>query len=212
MTSTAISAQGSTLQVATGSGSAKTITVMAKGNPTVITAVAHGLINGDVVVISGASAPTTLNGTYVISNVTTDTFAIQLDTTGAATLAGSPIATPQTWTQINNVKTFKGFDGKTTVIDATNLSSLAKEKRAGLIDFGQFAFDMDVDMSDAGQNAIRAFQVSSAVINYKLTLPNAKTATFAAFVESGATAQDGGVDKIVMASVTLEITGPVTFA
>lgn len=209
MTSTAISTQGSTLQVATGAGSAKTITAAALGFPTILTSAAHALGNGDVVIITGSTDPVGLNGTYVVTNVTTNTFAVLVDTTGGVALAGSPIATPQVWTPVNNFKTIKGFDGKTTVLDATNLSSTAKEKRAGLIDFGQFSFDVDVDVSDAGQVAMRNFQVAATLTQYKLTLPNAHTATWTAFVETFP--WDGGVDKLLTANVVLEITGPVTF-
>lgn len=209
-TSTAISSQGSTLKVATGTGSAISITAVAEGNPTVLTSAAHGLSNGDVVTISGSTAPAGLNGQFVVMFCTANTFAIALDTTGGASFAGTTTATPVQWTQVGNFKTIKGFDGKTTIIDVTNLSSTAKEKRAGLIDPGQFAFDADIDLSDAGQAAIRAFQVSSSVANYKLTLPNARTATFAALVES--TPWDGGVDKVLSTTITLEITGAVTYA
>jgi len=210
MTSTAISAQGSTLKVATGSGGALTITSIAEGNPTIVTSAGHGLSNGDVVTVSGASAPASLNGNYVVSHVTTNTFAIDVDTTGAAALAGSPIATPVQWTQIGNFKTLKGFDGKVVKLDATNLSSTAKEYKAGLLDPGQFTFDVDIDLSDAGQTALRNNLANATISQYKLTLPNAHTATFSAFVETFP--WDGGVDKLVTASVNLIVTGPVTYA
>ena len=59
-----ISAQGSTLQISTGTGGAKTITAITVGNPTIITSAAHGLSNGDVVTfasLTGADAAL-LNG------------------------------------------------------------------------------------------------------------------------------------------------------
>ena len=52
MPSTAISAQGTLLSIGTGTGGAKTITGVVVGNPTLITATAHGFNNGDVVTIA----------------------------------------------------------------------------------------------------------------------------------------------------------------
>lgn len=209
-TTSAISTQGSTLQVATGSGSPITITAAALGDPTILTAAAHGLGLGDVVTISGSTDPVGLNATFPILAKTTNTFAVPLDTTGGVALAGSAIATPVSWTAIKNFKTVKGFDGKVAKLDATNLASTAKEWVPGLLDPGQFTFDVDVDMSDPGQTALRNFLYSAAVVSFKLTLPNSHTATFTAFVESFP--WDGGVDKLLSANVNLMITGPVTYA
>ena len=110
MTSTAISAQGSTLEIGTGSGSAKNITDVAAGYPTVITSTAHGLSNGDVVTIASVGGITGMNtNSYVISNVTTNTFAVEFDSTGGTYTSGGT-ATPVTWTEVVNVKSFSGFD------------------------------------------------------------------------------------------------------
>ncbi|ARK56307.1 phage tail protein [Burkholderia pseudomallei] len=209
-TTSAISTQGSILQVATGSGGPLTITALADGDPTILTSAAHGLMLGDVVTISGSTAPPGLNATFPILAKTTNTFAINLDTTGAAAMAGSPIATPVAWTAIKNFKTVKGFDGKVAKLDATNLASTAKEWVPGLLDPGQFTFDVDVDMADPGQIALRNNLYSAAVVPFKLTLPNGHTATFNAFVETFP--WDGGVDKLLSANVNLMITGPVTYA
>ena len=54
--STAISAQGTTLQLSTGTGGAKTITGVVVGNPTILTSAAHGLANGDVVALAALTA------------------------------------------------------------------------------------------------------------------------------------------------------------
>lgn len=210
MTSTAINAQGSTLQVSSSTGAAKTITGIALGNPTIITSAAHGLQNGDVVALAAIGGTVALNGqTAVVMNKTANTFAVNIDTTGNPVYSAGGTATPAAWTAIGNFKTIKAFDGKTAKLDATNLASLAKEYRAGLIDPGNFSFDVDVDMTDAGQLALQAYRAAAALANFKLTLPNAHTATFVGFVESFP--WDGGVDKLLSATVNVIITGPVTY-
>lgn len=216
MASTAISAQGSTLQIGTATGAAKTISGAAAGFPTILTSTAHGLSNGDVVTIAGivgtmgTDATLGLNSkTYVVSDVTANTFKIEANTTGLVYTSGGT-ATPVQWTTINNIKTFSGFDGQASEIDVTNLSSTAKEFRLGLVDPGQFSMELDQDNTDAGQIALRAAQVAGGIKNFKLTLPNTNTASFTAFVKKFSSA--GGVDQVVKASVDLRISGSITWA
>jgi len=214
MTSSAISAQGSILQIATGTGAAKNITAIAVGNPTIITSAAHGLSNGDVVAIAGVTGADAalLNGqSWVVTNKTTNTFAVQLDSTGK-TLTATGTATPNTYTAISNLKTFTGFDGSASEIDKTNLASTAKEFALGLVDPGHFTFEVDQDLSDAGQLAVRAAQLSGITKGFKMILPAGitPTASFNALVKK--VSSQGGVDQIVKNSIELRITGAITWA
>ena len=60
------------------------ITSASVANPTVITATAHGIANGDTVVISGDTTATpTINGTHVATVLTDDTFTIPVNVTSA---------------------------------------------------------------------------------------------------------------------------------
>lgn len=214
MTSTAISAQGSILQIGTSTGSAKTCTAAAVGYPTIITSAAHGLSNGDIVtsalwVGTGAAL---LNGiSLVVQDVTANTFMLEVNTTGLTLTTGStPTATPVQWTQVNNLKTFTGFDGEASEIDVTNLSSSAKEYVLGLVDNGKFSVEVDYDGADPGQLAAVSAQVSGAKKAWKLTLPDTHTFTFNAFVKK--VPLSGGVDQVVKrGSIDLRITGAVTF-
>lgn len=213
MTSTAFSSQGTTFQIGTGTGGAKTISgTVGVGFPTVLTVTTHGFNNGDVVVLAGLTGAdaATLNGqTVAVQFKTTSTFAVAVDTTGLS-ITASGTATPNTYTTINNVKTFSAFDGKAAVIDITNLSSTAKEKLMGLQDFGKFTFDIDIDQNDAGQAALIAAKASRAIKLFKLNLSNSKVASFSGFVMSYP--NTGGVDKVVSGSVEVEISGVVTIA
>lgn len=212
MTTTAISAQGSKLEVESGSGAAKNITGVALGFPTIITSAAHGFVNGDVVTLASIGGTTTLNGqTVVVKNVTTNTFAVDVDTTGGAAYTTGGTATPVTWTGIGNLLTFKGFDGQASEMDATNLASTAKEILLGVQDWGTLSIDVHRDFSDAGQLAVDAAKRASTKKTFKLTLPNNKTRTFSAYVKNSPL--EGGVDQLVKtASLNLRITGDVTDA
>jgi hypothetical protein len=160
--------------------------------------------------LTGVDAAT-LNGvTATVKNITTNTFAVDVNTTGKA-ITASGTATPVTWTAIGNLKSFSGFDGQASELDRTNLNSLAKEFVLGLVDYGQFSVDFDYDYTDAGQAAILAAQSSGLIKTIKLTLPDTHTATFTAFVKRDPIA--GGVDQIVKRTgVTLRISGTITWA
>ena len=210
MSSTAISAQGSVLSIGTGSGAAKTITAISLGNPTILTSAIHGLSNGDVVAIAGLTGTNAslINGqTWSVQSITANTFALNINTLGA-TITAAGTATPVSFTAVGNLKDFSGFDGSASEIDVTNMASTAKEFRLGLVDSGQFSINIDYDSNNAGHIALRAKQVSGALSNFKLTLPNAQNITFAGLVKKFNLA--GGVDAVAKTSVDIRISGDVT--
>ncbi len=209
MTSTAISSQGSVLSLATGSGSAKTISGVTLGNPTIITATGHGFSVGDVITIAGVGGATAVNGTWIITNKTTNTFAINLDTTGGSAYTSGGTATPVAWTPIVNVRSFTGFDGAANIIDVTNLSSTAEEIRPGIPRFGQISFEIDWDHGDPSHVALLARQLNQAQSAFKLVLPDTHTATFNGYVMK--VPIQGGVDQVVRGTVDVRITGPVSW-
>ncbi|MFA5170424.1 MAG: phage tail tube protein [Sulfuriferula sp.] len=211
MASTAISAQGSTLQIGTSTGTVKNITGLQLGYPTIVLSTGHGFTNGDVETFAGLAGNITLNGlTKVIKNVTPNSYAVDVDTTGGSAWTSGGTATPVAWTKVSNMHDFSGFDGQAAEIDRTNLDSTAKEFALGLVDSGQFAVNVDRDLTDAGQLAIDAARVSGALETFKLTLPNAKTATFTGYVKKFS--MQGGVDALVKSQIDIRISGPVTYA
>lgn len=115
-----------------------------------------------------------------------------------------------TYTAINNIKTFSGFDGASSEIDVTNLSSSAKEYRLGLEDNGQFSIELDRDFSDAGQTALLAARDGQSGKSFKLILSNGENAIFTGYVKKFSMA--GGVDQVVKGSVDIRISGAVTWA
>jgi hypothetical protein len=210
MASSAFSAQGSVLKIGTGSGAAKTITAVAVGNPTIFTSAAHGFANGDVVTVAGVTGvdAALFNGlTFSVRNITTNTFALFVDTTGKA-ITATGTATSTTFTAIANIHDFSGFDGAASELDRTNLDSLAKEFGLGLTDPGQFTFNIDYDSTNAGHIALRSKQVSGIISSFQLTLPNGAVPTFSAYVKKFSLA--GGVDALAKTAVDLRITGAVT--
>jgi hypothetical protein len=207
-----ISAQGSTLQVATGTGAAGTITGISVGNPAIVTITAHGRSNGDVVTLAGiVGTMSVLNGTsHVVSNKTTNTIALLDVDTSALVYTSGGTATPQTYTKINGFLSFDGFDGAASEIDTTDFDSVAKEFILGLVDNGKFGFEIKRIATDSGQLALAAARVSGAITGFKLTLPDTKVATWNALVKTMPVS--GAVDAMLKGKVDTRITGAVIWS
>jgi hypothetical protein len=210
---TGISAQGSKLEVATGSGGVKTITGIAPGNPTIFTCAGHGFTNGTAVTLASivGTIADQLNGeTHIVANVTANTFALLDEDTTGKTYTSGGTATPATYTQINGFKSFDGFDGSASDIDVTDLGSVAMEYISGLVDNGKFGFEVKRIATDNGQLALSAARVSGAVMGFRLTLPDTKVASFSALVKSFPIS--GAVNSVMTTKVDTKITGAVTWA
>lgn len=217
MASTAISAQGTIVQIATGSGGAKTSTAIAVGNPTILTCSSHGFSNGDVITnnsgYSGADAALLNGQTLVVMFKTTNTYAVNVDTTGKTITVGTGAATPATYTAIGNVRQISDLEsGSASEIDVTNLASTAKEKRLGLVDNGAFSLTLDHSNADAGQAALQARRLDGAAVNMKVILPSGTTptASFSALIKKFS--KSAGVDGVVSGSVDVTVNGAITWS
>lgn len=118
---------------------------------------------------------------------------------------------PQVFNSIPEIKTFSGPGGSAAVIDVTDLSSAAKEKRMGLADEGQLSFTINYIAKNTYHAALRTARANRSQTNFKLVFTDDSPKTtwsFAAFV-TGFTVS-GSVDGVVEANVTLEITGAIT--
>jgi Lambda phage tail tube protein, TTP len=114
----------------------------------------------------------------------------------------APVLTP-----VKNVKSYSGFDGAATSLDATDLDSTAKENLLGLQDWGAFSIDVNIDYADPGQAAMLASKRTSTKKEYTLTLPNGYTAKFTASVNSFPIA--GATDAIITSTIAMTISGDV---
>ena len=120
--------------------------------------------------------------------------------------AGSPDV-PVT---IPDVVSINGPSGSATVIDASDLSSTAREKVMGLMDEGQVTLEMHYLPDNAVHETLRAARAAKTLKSFVITFTDTVPATwfrFNAYVTGFAVTS--GVDQLLNASVTLEITGAV---
>jgi len=126
-------------------------------------------------------------------------------------VARGDAASPEVYTTIAGVQGFSGPGGQASVIDVTTLQSTAKEKLVGLQDEGQISIDVLHDPADATHTGIRTDRTNRTLRSWRITFtdsPNS-VATFSAYVLG--TPITGSVDEAVTMSVTLEISGIVTW-
>lgn len=208
-----ISAQNSKLFIATGTGTAKSITAITPGNPTIVTSAAHGFQNGFAVDLSGivGTIAAGLNGTKrVVSNVTANTYAIlDFDSTGLAYTSGGS-ALPAAYTQVKGFLSYDGFDGAADDTETTDLDSTAKEFISGLIDNGKFGFEIKRLAADPGQIALRAARTSGATTGFRLQLPDFTIATYNALVKTMPVS--GAVGAVMKGKVDTKIDGAVVWS
>lgn len=133
-----------------------------------------------------------------------------IETQGAVFAINTGTSQTPIWTPIGGFKDFNGFGGSAAVIDATDLSSTAKEKLMGLQDWGQFSINFNHDDSDAGQDALAAAKASRALKEFQLTLSDDTEYSFSGFVTTKGLS--GGVDALIGGAATIEISGDVTTA
>ena len=210
----ALEAQGAKLEMETGTGDAVATVTAKVGYPTIITKNAHGLSNGDVVATSlfaGASAALINGLTLVVKNVTTNTLALDVDTTGGALTEENGTLTPVEWSEVGEVVDMNLEDPGASEIDVTHLGSTAKEYLMGLADAGSYTFSVNWLFTDAGQEALRTAKTSRALKNFRVTYSDDSTATFSAYVQTF-TGPSLGVDDKMSGSITLKISGAVAFA
>lgn len=114
---------------------------------------------------------------------------------------------------VPGVVSINGPSGSATVIDASDLSSTAREKVMGLMDEGQVTLEVQYMPDNAVHEQLRLARAAKSLQAFRITFTDtapATTFTFNAYVTGFAVTV--GVDQLVMVSVTIEITGTVTKA
>ena len=136
----------------------------------------------------------------------------QATSTTGVTIARGDGGTPtEVFTTIGEVIHFQGPGGNAKIIDVTSLDSTTIEKLAGLPDEGQLTLECNLVPADVAQKGLRTDRAARTKRNFKITLTDAAPTvlTFSAYVLNfSVTGQSN--DKLTV-SVTLEISGPVTW-
>lgn len=128
------------------------------------------------------------------------------------TIARGDAASPEVFTTISEVTSIAGPGGQAAVIDVTDLSSTAKEKRMGLPDEGQVTLGLAYIPTDTQHDQLRQDRNAQTEHNFRISFTDspATTWTFGAFVIGLEISNE--VDEVTRATLTLEVTGAITQA
>lgn len=168
---------GSTVSVGTGvTGVSPTpaITGISLTNPAIVTAAAHGLVQGDVARLASIVGATQFNGNlYGIDDVTTNDFALG----GYDNSAGNPYTSGGTvnkiaFTSFCELTGFNQQGGGADQEDVSSICSTAKEFEQGLADAGTISMDFNFAPLSAIQTVLRAAELSGDKVAIKIVLPN----------------------------------------
>lgn len=120
-------------------------------------------------------------------------------------------ASPEVFTSVGEVTSIDGPGGEASEIDVTHLGSSAKEYLIGLPDEGNLTLDCALLPDDIGQTRLRNDRINATLRNYKITLTDtpATIITFAGYVKGFRVS--AGVDSKIAASITLRVSGAVTY-
>lgn len=207
-----IVALGTKLEMGSGSGSAVTTVTAAVGYPTIITKASHGLTNGTVVTLSafaGASAALMNGEVVVVKNVTTNTLAVDINTTGGTLTAANGTLTPVSYTEIGNIMDFDIVGDKHDMIDFTHLSSTRSVEKPGIPRGSELTFALNWTADDTGLLAAEAARAAKTEKDWKVTYSDSKVHSFKGYI-TNIQGGSGGVDDKVTGSITIHRSGALT--
>lgn len=133
-----------------------------------------------------------------------------LESQGVTLSIDTSTTSTATYTPLINLKDFSFRTGSATVIDTTDLSSTAKEKRMGLQDEGQCTFTLQINPKNSGHAELLEAKSDRVARKFRIVLTDVSTPTtyyFLGYVLS--VPMNGSVDGVLESSVTVEITGSV---
>lgn len=132
-----------------------------------------------------------------------------LESQGTALYIDTGDVSPTVWTQIPDMRDLNFRTGAAAVIDVTDLSSTAKEKRMGLADEGQCTFTLMFRPADPAHAELVAAKADRQIRDFRVVMTDtgATEYRFSGFVLSVPISTS--VDAVVESAVTIEITGAV---
>ena len=195
-------------------GSDLTVSAITKASTGVATSTAHGLVNGDYVVLS-VQGMYQVDGKVVrVANKTTDTFELEGIVTTLYDTFSSGTANKLTFgTSITTATSMNASGGTFDFIDTTTIHTNRKTQIPGLANPETYTFDNLWDAADAGQIAMKAASDAQAQRAFKFTFgTGGPIMVFTGYV--GYTGAPGGnaQDKVTSPAVITAFGTPTYYA
>lgn len=193
--------------------SAKTITVLTKASPAVVTAVAHGYDDGDFVLLTVQGMYQVNQRVFRIDNKTTDTFELEgVDSTNFSTFSSGTAQKITFGTTLATLTNITASGGDFDFIDTTTIHDSIKTQVPGLANPSTYTFESFWDPADAGLVALKAASDSQAQRAILFSFANGQKFVFNGYV-GASLAPTGNAQALIKTSVVFTaLGGPMAYA
>ena len=179
---------GSTIHIGSAVGSALTVTLATNANPCVMTSTAHGLSNGDYIIVTSGWARTT-DRVFRIANITANTFELEGHDTSSTSVfaAGSGIGSVKkvtTWTQITQVLSVSSQGGEQEFAEYQPLEGDRKVRIPTVKSGGSLDIEVGDDPTLAGFIAAAAANDDRVARALRITNANTSKSLFYSYVSA----------------------------
>lgn len=185
---------------------ADTVTAITQANPGVATATAHGLSNGDYVLLT-VNGMHQLNGKVVrVANVTANTFELEgVDTTSFDAFTSGTAEAITFGTSITTATDITASGGDFDFIDTSTIHSNVKTQIPGSANPATYTFNNHWDVSDAALLAMKVASDGQAQRAFKFTFgTGGQIMVFAGYVGATLLPTGNAQDKVVTpATITM---------
>lgn len=198
---------GSTIHIGSAVGSALTVTTATNANPCVMTSTAHGLSNGDYVIVFSSGWARTLERVFRVANITANTFELEgHNTTDTAVYAaGSGIGSVKkvtTWTQITQVLNVTSQGGEQEFAEYQPLEGDRKVRIPTIKSGGGLDIEVGDDPTLSGFIAAAAANDDRVARALRITNANSSKSLFYSYVSADKVPQMN-VNQVQTARISL---------
>lgn len=176
---------------------ALTVTAITKANPGVATSAAHGLSNGDFVLMTVQGMSQIDGRIFRVASVAANTFQLEgEDTTNYDTFTSG---TAQKYTFGTTLATISGLSasgGDFNMIDITLISDTVKKQIPGAANPSVYSFESIWDVADAGLVALKAASDAKAQRGIRITFANSQKLLFTGYIGCTLLATGSAQDKV----------------
>ena len=186
---------------------ADTVTGITKANPGVATAVAHGFLNGDYVVLTISGMHQLDSRVVRVANKTNDTFELEgVDTTLFDTFSSGTAELITFGTTLATATSISASGGDFDFIDVTTIHDNVKKQIPGLANSATFTFENIWDVADAGLVALKSASDSQAKRAVRITFANSQKLVFTGYI-GASLIPTGSAQEVVKTSVVVTMFG-----
>lgn len=188
-------------------GAALTVTGITNANPAVVTSTAHGLANGDYVLMT-VNGMTEVDGRLLrIANIAVDTFELEgIDSTDFDTFTSGTAKEVTLGTSIGTFRDLSSSGGDVSFIDVTTIHDSIAKEIPGLASAISYTSNSIWDVSDTGLNALKLASDTQAQRGFTFTFATGQIMSFNGYVSANLL-PTGSAQDLVTTPVTVNAYG-----